>query len=192
MTVPAWRPLSDVPFRNPQLPVLEMPIFQRAQPPPLSSSPQPPWTVQPKRRSGGGETLLTQKSVTDKSEQENDLFCHSPSGSGPQVCLFIFISKHESHFQRASRHSALGISQENVTISFSLGSFIFKRRKPEGRAGPSTTHPSPPTPLRCSLPTSPLSAPAFPTASLVLTRGNWCHAKISGHRHSSAGFDIRN
>lgn len=82
----------------------------------------------------GGETLLTQKSATDKSELENNLFCHTVRGSDCRVCLFIFIDQHESHFKIASPRTTLIASKVNVTVSFSLGSFILKKRKPKGRA----------------------------------------------------------
>jgi len=78
--------------------------------------------------------LLAQKSFTDKSEPENDLFCHTVRGSDSRFYLVIFIDKYESHFKIAWHPHAPTASEANAQISFSWGSSILKMRKPKGRA----------------------------------------------------------
>lgn len=80
--------------------------------------------------------LLTEKLVTDKSEPENDLFCHTLRGSDHRFYLFIFTGEHESHFKKASHRTTLTTSKANTQISFLWRSFMGKKRKPKVRAIP--------------------------------------------------------
>lgn len=143
------------------------------QSPKWGSSAELPWTAQlEERRSRGGETLLAQKSVTDKSEKENYLFCHTVRGSDHRFCLF-FIDKHESRFKIASHHTTLIASKARAQIPFSWAPFTLKKRKAEPNPG-STPHPSGSSSTR-----TPFSS--------CLPRSNGSHAEISRLRRSSVG-----
>lgn len=133
----------------------------------------------------GGEMLLTQKSITDKSELENNLFCHTVRGSDCRVCLFIFIDQHKSHFKIASPRTTLIPQRWTSQFLFHWVPLSWKRESLKAELY--SLSPAPPPCSRSSSHTCFPSAPAFPTEVLVLTRNKGSHAKISRHGHSSVG-----